>query len=127
MSNILSFLEKLTGSKEVGLFVIDNDPLNQSEGVVIGDGFKTALPKDYTGESDYLFILDAENAKKLYDFAVEYPTGQVSSMDRDGNRIWVTPNYNKSRIVIMNERNLLVELQKHDMDFTEIYGITYQY
>lgn len=126
MSNILSFLDKLTGSKQVGLFVVDNDPLNKSEEAIIGDGFEVSIPKDYSGEGSYVFVLDPENAKGLYDFATEYPTGQVSCMDREGKRIWVTPHYDKSRVVILAERTTLVELQKQDLDFPAACGMTYQ-
>ncbi|MBP9690710.1 hypothetical protein KBD81_01380 [Candidatus Woesebacteria bacterium] len=127
MSSILSFLEKLNGSREIGLCITGIDPLNGAENMIVGDGFHLAhQPSDFTGEGSYVFVIDEDNAKSLYDFASEYTTGQVSFIDAEGNRSWITPVYEKSRVVFLTDKPTLQALDKQGIDILSVCGMTYQ-
>ncbi len=72
-------------------------------------------------------VLSKENAKAVYDIALEYPTGQVSFQNQKTRKTeWADPNYALGSLVIVAEGKLVSELENQGLSFRTITGLAYQ-
>jgi hypothetical protein len=72
-------------------------------------------------------IKDESEAKELYDFAMQYPTGQINMFDeKTMKNIISTPDYNNKSIIFLATEDQLKKLRHINFDFFAISGIAYR-
>lgn len=127
-ATIEEFFKIAPGSKEVSLAIaknnkeildfsrsLDEADFEQAEGVF--DLFK--LPKTYMTISENM-------DKNVYDFVVQYPTGQVEVFDKERMRSeMLSPDYNRS-VILLVEKGALNKLQAKGFDLLSAVGLAYQ-
>lgn len=119
------FLGIAPGSKEVSLAIAKNNKeirdfsrsldeagFEQAEGVF--DLFR--FPKAYMTVSE-------DMDKDVYDFIVQYPTGQIEIFDKKLMRSQtLSPDYKNSAIVLLVEKNNLNKIQEKGFDLLSATG-----
>lgn len=126
---IEEFLSAVEGAKEVGLVIAKNDEelLNFVE-AMDSVGFKRSedtaellkSPKTY-------FVADENLEKDVYDFIVQYPTGQVEIFDKKLMQSQTfSPDYKDSAIVLLVDKNNLNKIQEKGFDILSVTGLAFQ-
>jgi hypothetical protein len=65
--------------------------------------------------------------KELYDFILQYPTGQIEIFDKDKFQSKsISPLYRDVSIVVLTTKQTLMNMQKKGYKLLENVGITYQ-
>ena len=126
------FIDHSSSQKEVSL-IIAQDEKEQSD-------FITSLQrKDFrqvhdiyemltniTFPSKVFFVVKGNLSKEIYDFILQYPTGQIETFDSERMKNKVTiPSYESSILFIITKENL-AKVQKESMRLLENVGIAYQ-
>lgn len=127
-TSISDFLSVAMGSKEVSLAIAKNEAeLSQFKEIMGRQGFEQSknvadlfkLQKTY-------FVLGEDMDKDIYDFVVQYPTGQVEIFDKKLMRSETfLPDYNKE-IVLLVVKEDLNKLQAKGFDLLSCTGPAYQ-
>lgn len=132
-NTIKDFLKYANSQKEVSLMIAKDDDefesftkkLSEAEfrqAVDTSDLFKqiTKASKSFVAVKDIL-------SKDLYDFAVQYPTGQVEIYDKFNLKSQtVTPVYKDVTVVYVLTKTALKKTQESGFRILELAGITYQ-
>lgn len=72
-------------------------------------------------------INDETDTKLLYDFALQYPTGQVNLLDHKTlKNINISPTYDNKSLILLLTDNQLEGLIKINFDFLSVSGMTYR-
>jgi hypothetical protein len=128
-NGLTSFIHAVYGSKEVGLviakdgkalanFVRSMDGMSFKPAETSGDFFK--FPKTYCIVGDNI-------EKDVYDFVVQYSTGQVEIFDSELMRSrMLTPDYGNSAVVLGVTKENLKQLQAKGCDLLSSVGPAYQ-
>lgn len=123
------FIHAVFGSKEIGLIIAEDE--SEQEGFAAsldGMGFvrsKNAgdlvkFPKTY-------LILEEEMDRDVYNFLVQYPTGQIQMFDSKTMRSKVmAPDYNLSTAVIMVTKSNILKLRAKGYEALSLAGPAYQ-
>lgn len=128
-ASIEEFLFVAIGSKEVGLAIakskaeilsfskaMDKQGFKRSEN--IADLFKS--PKTY-------FVADGNLDKDVYDFVVQYPTGQVEIFNKKLMQSQtLSPDYENSAIVLLVDKDNLNKIQEKGFDLLSFTGPAFQ-
>ena len=137
-ANLKDFFVTMPGSKEVGLVIAKNEAeLNDFAGIAAKEGFRqsksasellTILGKSAVGKIQKMYIIIQENiGKDLYDFVVQYPTGQVEIFDKKLMRSQTfTPDYGNSAVVLLVAKDDLNKLQAQGFNLFASIGLAYQ-
>lgn len=122
------FLGIAPGSKEVSLAIAKNNKEIQDFSRSLDEaGFEQAeevfnlfkLPKAY-------MTISEDMDKNVYDFIVQYPTGQVEIFDKERMRSeMLSPDYSRS-VVLLVEKGALNKLQAKGFDLLAAVGPAYQ-
>lgn len=126
---IEEFLSVTIGSKEVGLAIakneaeissfakaMDRSDFKRSEN--IADLFKS--PKTY-------LVADGNLDKDVYDFIVQYSTGQVEIFDKKlMQSLTLSPDYKNSAIVLLVDKDNLNKIQEKGLDLLSAAGPAFQ-
>ena len=129
-TNLGEFLSLLIGSKEVGLVIAKGGnelPLLAAE--LERNGFLSAknlgdLLK--TGKSYYL--ADQNLDKEVYDFVVQYPSGQVETFDKYVAQPQVfSPDYKTCAVVLLVEEGDLAKLQEKGFNLLAVTGPAFRF
>ena len=130
------FLEKTLSQKDVSLVVArDSKEIKAFEAVLVGEGFKmvnhiseilSAL--NNPSKSVKLYISpDHGNVKALYDFLIQYPTGQVEIFnDKQMQSEILHPEYTNSAIVLLILKDELKRLELSNFAFAQYAGLAFQ-
>lgn len=128
------FLSDSTSQKELSLMLAENDDefirlrdLLEKNGYNFASDIVSQL-NNLNNDDKICFVINNEtDAKLLYDFALQYPTGQINLIDDKAMKnINISPNYdNKSMILILTD-NQLGNLKKNNFDFLSVCGMTYR-
>ena len=128
-ASIEEFLSCMIGSREVGLAVAkDQIELENFAEALNRNGFKKSgnvsglleVQKTY-------FIADQNTAKNIYDFVVQYPTGQIEIFDKKIMRSQTfSPGYKDSAVVLLVDQDNLNKLQAKGFDFLSASGPAYR-
>lgn len=128
-ASIEEFLSVMIGSKEVGLVIAKNeaeissfakalDRFDFKRSENISDLFKA--PKTY-------LVADENIDKDVYDFIVQYPTGQVEIFNKKLMQSQtLSPDYKNSAIVLLVEKNNLNKIQEKGFDILGVAGPAFQ-
>lgn len=126
---IEEFLSVMIGSKEVGMVIAKNeaeissfakamDGLDFKRSENIADLFQS--PKTY-------FVVDGNLDKDVYDFIVQYPTGQVEIFDKKLMQSQtLSPDYKNSAIVLLVDKDNLNKIQEKGFDLLSSTGPAFQ-
>ena len=77
--------------------------------------------------SKIYFHINSNVPKELYDFVLQYPTGQVEIFDtKKMSSTTVAPIYNDVSIILLITKERLSQIQKGEFQILSIVGLTYQ-
>lgn len=127
------FLKYTLSQKEVSLAIAqDEAELNKFVEILQSHGFRqtidtTELFKYVTIPSKVFFIARGNLPKDIYDFIVQYPTGQIEIFDkRNLKSKIVTPVYNGVSVVLLITKSSLKQIQEAEFQILNHVGVTYQ-
>lgn len=131
--DVAVFLAYTVGQKEAALVIVDSEHgLLASESALAAAGFTKAakplpfLKSVYQRKRPYI-VLNEKNAKDMYDICQQYPTGQITFLNRSKMAtVFVRPDYNHSAIVLVTTAAMLKILEKKGLSFRSITGLTCQ-
>ena len=128
-----SFLSRTPSQKEVSLIIAkDREEITEFEKILMEQGFqetKTAielLGKAEDATKTYLNLDDSFN-KEVYDFLVQYPTGQVGLFDSEQmKQKTISPVYKNSAVVFLVLKNTLRNIENKGYGLRSVVGMAYQ-
>ncbi len=127
------FISRTPSQREVSLIVAkDDQELNSFQSVLQRQGFRQAvgvyqLLTNITFPSNVFCIVNSSLPKDVYDFIVQYPTGQIEMFDKDRMAEKVTkPSYEDVSVVFIITKENLSNIQKGNYRLLENVGMTYQ-
>lgn len=134
MANTFSDFIRFTSSqKEISLIIAKDE-------VELASFVKTLKDKDFKQTLEALdlfkyinkpvkvfFVIQKTLSKDIYDFMVQYPTGQVEIYDKLNLKSQtVIPIYKDTSIIFIITKETLKKIQKSGFRILEQVGITYQ-
>jgi len=123
------FLTVTAGSKEMGLIIAkDSSELDGFAKSLDGMGFKRSerVSGLFNLQKSYLIINEGV-VKDVYDFAVQYPSGQVEIFDKEQMRSQAfSPDYDKLNLVFLVVKDDLNILRTKGFDLLSCVGPAYQ-
>lgn len=126
---LADFVHVAFGSKEVGLALAENaKELVEFSQALDSMGFTRA--EDVSGLTErpkvYL-VLGKDMEKGVYDFAVQYPTGQVEMFDGDAMRSRVmTPDYRNTAVILLASKKDIAASRARGFDILAVAGPAYR-
>jgi hypothetical protein len=121
------FLEAASG-REVALAIAKNeDELKEFTQSMNELGFKEAgKTLDLLSYLKSYMVAKDDTAKNIYDFAVQYPTGQVEIFDKDKMQSETfSPGYTNSAVFLIDEK-VLNKLSAEGFDLLSVAGPAYR-
>lgn len=130
LGNINEFLTRSLSQKAVSL-VITTSPEAVKDAVqeLESNGY-SAFKKigDLERGGKHYFLVDSENAKKAYDLAHEYGTGQITCFNgATGTPAWTTPVYKDSAFVFVIVKDDLVLIENAGLTLRNATGLAFQF
>jgi hypothetical protein len=126
---IEDFLTLTSGSKEVGLIIArDSNELSNMDQSLEYIGLHKAenIPNLFALKKSYL-VVDENLAKEAYDFAVQYPTGQVEIFNKEEMKSHTfSPDYDSLNLVLLVVRDNLNKLDAKGFDLRSVVGPAFQ-
>jgi hypothetical protein len=134
MANTFSDFIRFTSSqKEISLIIAKDE-------VELASFVKTLKDKDFkqtlealdlfkyiTTPSKVFFVIQKTLSKDMYDFMVQYPTGQVEIYDKFNLKSQtVIPIYKNVSVIFIITKETLKKIQESGFHILEQVGITYQ-
>jgi len=119
----------MQGGKEVGLVIAKNDEeLAGFAKAMDGFDFKRSENiADLFKFSKTYFVITEDMDKDVYDFIVQYPTGQVEIFDKKLMRSQtLSPDYKNSAIVLLVDKDNLNKIQEKGFDLLSSAGPAFQ-
>ena len=127
------FLKYTSSQKEVSLAIAkDETELQQFVKSLEADNFRQAIDtsdlfKHITKPSKAFVIIKDKLSKDLYDFIIQYPTGQVEIYDKFNLKSQlVTPVYDKVSVIFIITKDALKKTQELGYQMLEHAGVSYQ-
>lgn len=127
------FINRTPSQREVSLIVAkDDQELTTFQTILQNRGFRQTvgvhqLLTNITFPSKVFCIVNSSLPKEVYDFIVQYPTGQIEMFDKDRMIGKVTkPSYEDVSVVFILTKENLSNVQKNGYRLLENVGITYQ-
>lgn len=128
-ASIEEFLSVMIGSKEVGLVIAKNEAEISSFAKAM-DGFdfkRSENISDLLKAPKTYLVADENIDKDVYDFIVQYPTGQVEIFNKKLMQSQtLSPDYKNSAIVLLVEKNNLNKIQEKGFDILGVAGPAFQ-
>lgn len=127
--SIEEFLSVMQGGKEVGLIIAQNEAELSSFAKAL-DRFDFKRLENifdlFTFSKTYL-VADQNMDKGVYDFIVQYPTGQVEIFNKELMQSQtIAPDYKNSAVVLLVEKNNLNKIQEKGFDLLGVAGPAFQ-
>ncbi len=133
MQSFTDFLKYTSSQKEVSLAIAkDEIELQQLIKGLEADNFRQAtdtadLFKHITKPSKVFVVVKDKLSKDLYDFIIQYPTGQIEIYDKFNLKSQlVTPVYGKVSVVFVITKDALKKTEELGHQILEHVGVTYQ-
>jgi len=130
LSDIGEFLSRSLSQKEVSLVIAtSDDSMKDAVQELESNGFSPFKKLgDLERGGKHYFIIDASNAKKAYDLAREYGTGQITCFNSaTGTPAWTTPTYKDSAFILIIVKDDLVSAEKAGLDLLSASGLAFQF
>ncbi len=132
-NNFTDFLKYTKSQKEVSLAVFNDDiELKNIKTILKDNDYQQIdnLPElidCVTRPSKIFFLVENEFSKDLYDFVVQYSSGQIEIYDKSNLQSQiVTPVYNDVAIILVVKKEILQKAQTSGLNILENIGLTYQ-
>jgi len=128
-ASIEEFLSVMIGSREVGLVIAKNEAeISSLTKAMDRSDFKRSENISDLLKSPQTYLVADENIDKdVYDFIVQYPTGQVEIFDKKLMQSQtLSPDYKNSAIVLLVEKNNLNKIQEKGFDILGVAGPAFQ-
>lgn len=132
-SKFNDFLKYTSSQKEVSLVVAkDEKELEEFVEILSLADYRQAVDtqelfKRIIHPSKVYFIIRNKLHKDIYDFILQYPTGQVEIFDKERMKSQtVSPIYNGVSIVLLITKQTLSSIQQTGQQLLENTGLTYQ-
>ncbi len=132
-NSFTDFLKYISSQKEVSLVIAkDESELSELTKILEDQGFRQAVDaldlfKHITKPTKVFFIAKDTLPKDMYDFVIQYPTGQVETYDKFNLRSQtVIPNYYDVSIIFAMTKDVLKKTQVSGFQVLEQVGMTYQ-
>jgi len=128
-ASIEEFLSVMIGSREVGLVIAKNEAeISSLTKAMDRSDFKRSKNISDLLKSPKTYLVADENIDKdVYDFIVQYPTGQVEIFDKKLMQSQtLSPDYKNSAIVLLVEKNNLNKIQEKGFDILGVAGPAFQ-
>ena len=130
---IKEYLNFVKSQKEVGFMLAKNEKeLKEFEKELTSSCFVKNSNIAGLGESlkspgkNYL-VLKSNGPKKVYDFLVQYPTGQIEIFDSESMKSDVIiPDYKMNTTVMLVTKKYLLKIKEEGYDLLSYAGLTYQ-
>jgi len=85
------------------------------------------LLKKVKGSVKTYFVVENNLDKQLYDFLLQYPTGQIELFDQEKMQsVTHSPNYKNSSVILLITKGALRKAQKKGFNVLANVGLTYQ-
>ncbi len=127
------FLEKTFGQKEVALIIAKTaGEIGKITHNLIAGGFIEAsgiseLFETLPSGGKFFYVVGGHLNKDMYDFAVQYPTGQVEIFYKDTNSSKIiNPIYDRSAIAYLLTKEQLASIQSEGKTLLDKVGLTFQ-
>lgn len=127
------FIKDTKGQKELSLILAKSDEdftryqsILTEDGYVGSDDIYATLFHLEKHKNIYL-VINNKSAKALYDFAMQYPTGQVNVLNPGNmeNKSF-NPDYKNHSLILLTTSTYLEHITKHNLDFLNIVGMVYR-
>ncbi len=128
-TSLVDFLSIVLGSKEVGLILAkDKSEFTDFMQKLEQTGFRQAQKMtDITKIARVYFALDEVVNKEVYDFVVQYPSGQVELFDKQLMQSTVfSPDYKNSAVVLLVYKDSLIKFKEQGFDILTVAGPAFQ-
>lgn len=128
--DISEFLSRSLSQKEVSLIITaSEDAMKDAVLALESDGFSEFKKVgDLEQGGKHYFLVDSANAKKAYDLAREYGTGQVTFFNSaTGTPAWTTPTYKNSAFVLVVVKDDLISAEETGLDLLSASGLAFQF
>lgn len=127
------FLCHTFSQKDTSLIIAEDDTeLNNFQAILLKQGFRQVsgvyqLLTNITFPNKVFFILNENLAKDVYDFIVQYPTGQIEIFDKDRMNGKITrPSYEDVSVIFITTKENLGKIRKEGYNLLSNVGMTYQ-
>jgi len=132
-SKFTDFLRFTKSQKEVSLIIAKDDmELYNLQAQLDENSFRKVgrhdeLLKRIQSASKNYFVINKHMPKEVYDFILQYPTGQVELFDKNKMKSESTnPVYKDVSMIFIVTKDTLSTIQKTGFQLLENAGITYQ-
>jgi len=119
---------KVVSGREVALAIAkDENELKEFSRSMNELGFKEAeKTSDLLSYPKSYMVTEEDIGKNIYDFAVQYPTGQVEVFNKDKMQLEVfSPDYKNNAVLLINEK-VLNKLLAKGFDLLSVSGPAYR-
>lgn len=124
------FLSRSLSQKAVSLVIaVSRDGAKDAALELKSNGY-SAFKKigDLERGGKHYFLVDSGNAKKAYDLAREYGTGQITCFNgATGTPAWTTPVYKDSAFVFVVAKDDLVSIENSGLSLRAATGLAFQF
>lgn len=128
--NLTKFINYSVSQKEVSLIIAKNEEEIQETIKTLTDvGYSRVLDikevfKLIIRPAKFLIVLNNDFSKDIYDFVVQYPTGQVEIYDKEKLKSeTVVPVYKDVSIILIADKKTI---EKSKLPILEKVGLTYR-
>lgn len=132
-SKFSTFINKTSSQKEVSLVIArDTEEQDRLIETMHNHGFRQVID---TGElfekivkpSKVFYVIRQGLPKDIYDFLLQYPTGQIEILNKQKMRAdVVSPDYDHVSVVFITTKEHLLSVQEKGFDVLGSAGIAYQ-
>ena len=129
LGSIGKFLSRSLSQKEVSLIIISEGATKDAVRELESNGFSSFKKLgDLAQGGKHYFLVDSQNAKKAYDLAREYGTGQITCFNSaTGVPAWTTPTYKNSAFVFVITKDDLIAAENTGLGLRSATGLAFQF
>lgn len=130
LGDIGEFLSRSLSQKAVSLIIAISPEAAKDVALELKSNGYSAFKKigDLEQGGKHYFLVDSENAKKAYDLACEYGTGQITCFNgATGTSAWTTPAYKDSAFVFVIAKDDLVSIENAGLFLRSAAGLAFQF
>ena len=127
--SIKQIISIIKNSKEPGLIIAKDDAeLLDFLRIMNEQGFKQSRNiDDLLKTSETYFIIKEDLDKDVYDFIVQYPTGQIQVFNKELMKSEIiSPDYENSALILAITKDTLENISSKGFDILSITGPAYQ-
>lgn len=129
LESLATFLPFTASQKSVSLIIADSDTAADAAITELeAKGYRPfTTPRDLQSEGLRYVRISENNAKEMYDLAVQYGTGQITMYDESSHQnTWTNPRYDKSALVFIVTKHDLESIESTGLILRTVTGITTQ-